>query len=498
MLLRSAAIALPLVVAGFCSLSPALAQGKSTLSIGQNADLTSFDPTELRAGTYVSTHLLYNSLIRLDAEGKPQPELAQSWTRSEDGKTLTLKLQPNVKFHDGRPMTSKDVAFSFDYAKTPAVGANILPLAQMISKIDTPDDQTVVMTLVSASDAIYDLLDLAFIVDSKHPKTIKTSGMGTGPFKLTDYEPGQQITFVRNENYWRQKPAISRVTIKIIPDLQSSVAQLRAGTIDFLPLVSREALEQLSGTGLKTGVAAAEGRVLDIGINTKAKVFDNPDVRRAVNLAIDRARIAHDVVGGNSVPKCLPWPVRSKREATGMENSCKYDLAAAKALIEKAGATGAQVELLSYSQAEPALGAMAQILQDSLKQIGLTATISEMSEAAFVARFRKSNFQFTTHFYVRAGRSPSAVLLTAVPFRSKGNVSGIDSKQYQDDVALVTSAKPGADTDAAFKRINTFLLDQAWVLPVATLPVQWASTPKLEGVTFNLDGMPIFEKASVR
>jgi len=238
--------------------------------------------------------------------------------------------------------------------------------------------------------------------------------------------------------------------------------------------------------------------VLDIDINTKVKPFDNPEVRQAVNLAIDRARIARDVVGENSVPKCLPWPERNKREATGMAGNCKYDLAAAKALIEKAGATGAQIDLLAYSQAEPALGAMAQILQDSFKQIGLTANISEMSEAAFVARFRKSNFQITTHFYVRAGRSPSAVLLTAVPFRSKGNVSGVDSKQYQDDVALVTSSKPSAETDAAFKRINTFLLDEAWVLPVATLPVQWAAAPTLEGVSFNLDGMPIFEKASFK
>jgi len=395
-------------------------------------------------------------------------------------------------------MTSKDIAFSFDYAKTPTVGANILPLAKMITKIDTPDEQTVVMTLSSASDAVFDLLDLAFIIDSQNPKSIKTRGNGTGPFKLLDYEPGQKIVFVRNDDYWREKPALERVEIKILPDPQSAAAQLRSATIDYLPMVSREVLEQLSGTDTKTGIASAEGRVLDIGINARAKPFDNPEVRRAVNLAIDRARIAHDVVGENSVPKCLPWPERNIRETTGMAGNCKYDLDAAKALVEKAGATGGRIDLLAYSQAEPALGAMAQILQDSLRQIGLTANISEMSEAAFVARFRKSNFQITTHFYVRAGRSPSAVLLTAVPFRSENNVSGIDSRQYRDDVALVTNAQPGAETDQAFQRINTFLLDQAWVLPVATLPVQWASTPTLEGVSFNLDGMPIFEKASFK
>ncbi|MBS7700360.1 MULTISPECIES: ABC transporter substrate-binding protein [unclassified Chelatococcus] len=476
--------------------TPAIAAGKSTLTIGQNADLASLDPTELRLGTYVSTHLLYNTLIRLDKEGHPQPELAKSWARSDDGRKLTLKLADNVKFHDGRQMTSKDVAFSLNYAKTPAVGANILPLAQMIETIETPDDQTVVLGLNGGTDAVFDLLDLAFIVDSENPKRIKTSGNGTGPFKLTNFEPGQNAVFARNDAYWRAKPALEKVEIKIIPDPQSAIAQLRAGTVDFLPSLNREGVEQLAKSEFKTGVAAPEGRVLDIGLNVKAPVLDKPEVRQAISMAVDRARIAKDVVGPEAMVKCLPWAARNTREATGLADSCTYDLAKAKALIEKAGASGAEIELLSYSQAEPALGATAQILQNSFREIGLTTNIVEMSEAAFVARFRRSNFQATTHFYVRAGRNPAAILLTAVPFRAKGNVAGVASKQYQDDVTLVTTAPPGEATDAAWKRINTFLLSENWVLPVSTLPVQWASSPNLKGVTFNLDGMPIFETAT--
>lgn len=488
------AIAAVVTALGFTT-APAGAASKPVLVVGQNADLASLDPTELRIGTYVSTHLLYNSLIRLGPDGKPQPELAQSWSRSDDGRTLTLKLAKNVKFHDGRAMTSKDVAFSLTYAKTPAVGANILPLAQMIEAIETPDDDTIVLRLNGASDAVFDLLDLAFIIDSQNPRRIKTSGNGTGPFKLSSYEPGQQAVFVRNEAYWRAKPEIQKVELKIIPDPQSAIAQLQAGTIDFLPVLSREAVDQLAQTSFKTGTASAEGRVLDIGINIKTPPFDKPEVRQAISYAIDRARIAKDVVGPSAVVKCLPWAERNTREAAGMDKSCKYDLKAAKALIEQAGATGVDVELLAYSQAEPALGNLAQILQNSLKEIGVNASISEMSEAAFVARFRKSNFQFTTHVYVRSGRSPSAILLTAVPFRSKGNVAGVESKQYQDDVAIVTTQPAGPATDAAWKRINGFLLKENWVLPISTLPVQWASAPTLTGVTFNMDGMPIFEGA---
>ncbi|WP_315927813.1 ABC transporter substrate-binding protein [Mesorhizobium sp. SP-1A] len=493
--LRGSALALPVALATALG-ATALAHAKDNLVVGQNADLASLDPTELRMGTYVSTHLLYNSLIRLDQDGKPQPELAKSWTKSDDGKTLTLDLEQNVKFHDGRKMTSKDVAFSLDYAKNPSVGANILPLAQMIEAIDTPDDNTVVLHLNGDSDAVFDLLDLAFVVDSQNPDKIKTGGNGTGPFKLESYEPGQGATFARNEDYWRKAPELKQVELKIIPDPQSAVAELQSGTVDFLPILSRESIEYLANSGIKTGVASAEGRVLDVGINVKSAVFQKPEVRKAISLAIDRERIAKDIVGPGAIPKCLPWAERSKKETAGLEGSCKYDLAEAKALIEKAGAKGASVELLAYSQAEPALGGMAQILQSSFQEIGINANISEMSEAAFVARFRKSNFEITTHVYVRAGRSPSAILLSAVPFRSRKNVAGVESKAYQDDVGYVTTHSDSPETEAAWKRIDEFLLNENWVLPVSTLPVQWASSPQLKDVHFNLDGMPIFEAAS--
>ncbi len=469
-----------------------------TLHIGQNADLTSFDPTELRIGTYVSTHLLYNSLIRLDEKGEPQPELAKTWSLSADGRTMTLNLVDGAVFHSGRPLTSKDVAFSVEYAKTPSVGANILPLVKLVEKVETPDDKTVVLHLKGASAAIYDLLDLLFIVDAENPKKIKTSGNGTGPFKLVAYEPGQNAVFVRNEKYWRKKPVLPKIEIKIVPDTQSALAQLKSGVIDFLPVVNQESLEQIKSLDFKTGVAAAEGRVLDIGINIKSPQFEKPEVRRAISLAIDRERIATEVAGQGAVVKCLPWAIRSTAESAGFDNACRYDLAEAKALVDKAGAAGAEIELLAYSQAVPELGAMAQILQSAMKQIGLNAKITDLSEAAFVSRYRKSNFQATTHSYVRAGRSPAAILLTAVPFRSVGNVLGFESKSYADDVTLVTTNIDPQVTAPAWKRINEQLLAQNFVIPVSTLPVTWVSTPKLDGVRFNLDGMPIFEQATLK
>ncbi len=492
---RAAALMVALLICLGLGNAPVLAAERENLIIGQSADITSFDPTELRMGTYVLTHLLYNSLIRLDANGRPQPELAQSWSRSDEGKTLTLKLVTGVTFHDGRPLTSRDVAFSLNYARDPANGANILPLAKTLQAIETPDDQTVVLRLNGASDAIFDLLDLAFIIDGSQPKKIKTAGNGTGPYKLSRYEPGQEAVFVRNENYWAARPALKKITIKIIPDQQSGVMQLRAGTVDFLPSLDREAAEQLASAGFATGVATGEGRVLDITLNTVSPPLNKPEVRRAIGLALDRARIAHDIAGPAAQVKCLPWPGFSQRESAGHEHDCAYDLAKAKQLIEQAGATGAPVSIMSRSQSEPQIGAMAQVLQSALQQIGLQASIVELSEAAYISRFRKGDFQLAAHVYGRAGRGPSAILLSAVIFRATDNLAGINSRQYRDDVALVTSQPAGPATDRAWQSIDQFMLDENWVLPVATLPVLWASAQGLSGVGFNLDGMPILDQA---
>lgn len=494
---RTLALSGAISLAGLAAAAPALAQD-AVIRVGQTTDLTSFDPTELRIGSYVSTFLLYNSLLRIGSDGQPKPELGTDWSWSEDGRQLTVTLRDDVRFHDGRPMTSADVAFSFEYAKTPEVGANVLPLARLVESIATPDDHTVVFTVTGSQDAIIDLLDLVFVIDSAQPDRIKIGGNGTGPYRLDAHEPGQSTRFVRNEDYWGDAPEAERIEIRIVPDAQSAVAQLKSGAIDFIPVASREAIDQAArDPNLKIGIAAAEGRVLDMLINVKAERMAKPELRQAINLALDRSRIAIDVVGEGAVLKCLPWTERATALVAGYEQACRYDLDAARTLVEEAGLTGTTIELLSFAQAVPELGGMAQIVQYSLSQIGLNANIVDLSEAAVTQRYRAGEFELEAHTFARGGRSPETLLLSSVPFRPVDNPSGFDSEQYAADVAIVTGVRGSEEeASAAWRRINDFLLSEAWILPVASLPVRWASSDRIDNVTFNLDGMPILATAT--
>lgn len=311
---------------------PAFAAGN--LRVGLQTDIASFDPTRLNNGTAVTNGLLFDSLIKLDNDRKPAPALAEKWEFSDDGRILTLHLRKGVVFHDGRPFTSKDVKFSFDYASTPKVGANILPFTKLVEKFETPDDHTVVLHVNASENVILDLLDLLFVVDSSRPDEIHTSGSGTGPFRLESYEPGQKAIFIRNETYWGPTPSLDRVEVTILPDSQAAVAQLRAGTIDFLPTVTVDNLAQISKLDFKTGIASRDSYVYDIGVQVQKPPFDKAEVREAVSLAIDRNRIAKELGGESSVAKCLPWPSRNGQTEAEL---CPYDPAKARELIEKAG-----------------------------------------------------------------------------------------------------------------------------------------------------------------
>jgi peptide/nickel transport system substrate-binding protein len=489
---RSLLVATTLVAASH--VVPAFAAGD--LRIGLQTDIASFDPTRLNASTAVTNGLLFDTLITLDADRKPAPALAESWAFSDDGRVLTLHLRKGVVFHDGRALTSKDVKFSFDYAATPKVGANILPFTKLVQKLETPDDQTVVLHLNASQNVIFDLLDLLFVIDSAHPDEIHTSGNGTGPFRLESYEPGQNAIFVRNEKYWSPAPAIDSVEVKILPDSQAAVAQLRAGTIDFLPAITTDNLAQLSKLHFKTGIASKDSYVYDIGIQVQKPPFDKPEVREAVSLAIDRARVAKELGGDSSVVRCLPWSDRGGKSESEL---CPYDPARARDLIEKAGAKGATVEILGGGESDSSLATLSQIMQASLADVGLTAKITDLSNSAFVSEFRKGNFQLTSHKYGRASRSPEALLLSAVVFWSEGNVMGLNNPQYGKDVQnVITATKPDETTVQAWKGIDKALLSDRWVLPLATQPTYWASSPKLDGVHFTLDGSPLFGAATLQ
>lgn len=468
----------------------------SSLAIGQTQDITDFNPFSLKIYSYNVNNQLFNVPVRLDENLKPQPELATNWDQSSDGTSLTLHLRSGVTFHNGDPMTSADVAFSIQFAANPDNAANIAPLAKQVTKIDTPDPMTVVLHYKKANPAPFDLLDLLYVVDHARPTTIITDGNGTGPFTLEKFQQGQQVTLAANKKYWRTPPSISTVEIKVLPDAQTSVVQLTTGAIGLISRLAPQAYSTLtSNSSVQTGVTAQGQSFVSFDVNTVTPPFNNAQVRQALSYALDRNRIAAEVVGKGSQPACLPYPKTSLAYDATLAGTCTFDLAKAKSLLAEAGASGLNLTIQTSSAESPALTQASQIFQADLNKIGVNAKVTDLDDTTYVKNRQNSDFQVEAHLYGRAGKDPSSLFGTANSWQPEKNAQKFVNANYAKYVDLGNTSLDPTARKAAYQEVDKIILTQNFVLVAAQNQIPWAASKQLVGIQFSGDGLLILEHA---
>ena len=222
----------PAAVAPATTGAPAAEQAAGTpvrggvLKAAFSADPAGFDPVRGPSGmSHVVIEQVYSTLMALDPDAKPYPELAESYEVSDDGLTYTFKLRPNVKFHNGDPFTAEDVKFTFDRLRAPDSGYSYGAQVSTIDSVDVVDPLTVEFKLTERTGPF--LIYMAFPGSSIVPKKLVESGhdlnaqpVGTGPFKFVSYEPRSIIKFERNDDYFEEgKPYFDAMEYHIISDV---------------------------------------------------------------------------------------------------------------------------------------------------------------------------------------------------------------------------------------------------------------------------------------
>src|SRR5262245_31944717 len=299
---RVAMVCLALVV-GQPSLTVAEAPKKGgTLTYAVTAEAPTTDCHATT--TYAAIHVLaphYSLLLRVDADNYPKlkPDVAESWSISPDGLTYTFKVRANVVFHDGSALTSKDVKATFDRLRAPPAG--IISIRQAlfadIVTIETPDPSTVVMKLKAPDASFLDTLALPYnciysaarlAQDANYPaKTV----MGSGPFVFVEHVSGSHWIGKRFDNYWdSNKPYLDGFRATFIKS-QAVVTALQGGQIqaEFRSISPGERTQLLNS--LKDRITVQESPwvcKIDLLFNTQSKPFDNPKIRQALSLAVDR------------------------------------------------------------------------------------------------------------------------------------------------------------------------------------------------------------------
>jgi peptide/nickel transport system substrate-binding protein len=258
---------------------------------------------------------LFASLLRYDAEWKPHPYLAQSWELAPDGKSLTLHLRKDAVFHDGKPVTSADVAFSVMAVKK---NHPFQTMFAPVEAVDTPDPYTVVLRMSKPHPAI--LLALSPALMPVLPKHIYDDGqdlkshprnsadvVGSGPFKFKEFKPGQEIVLEKFDKFFLPgKPYLDRIVVKINPDATNLLIGLERGDIGVLPFMTeptilRRAKENSAIVMTSKGYEGI-GALSWLAFNTARKPLNDVRVRQAIAYATDKGFITKALNAGFAKP----------------------------------------------------------------------------------------------------------------------------------------------------------------------------------------------------
>lgn len=370
-----------------------------------------FDPALYTAGTTfdASSHTIYNQLAEFKTgTTEVEPGLAESWEVSEDGKSVTFKLREGVQFHSNdqfepsRPMNADDVIYSFERQEGEGSWEyfNAMSMPDLVDSIEKVDDMTVKFNLTRPDAAFVAnmAMDFASIVSKEYADAMEEAGtpemmnqrpIGTGPFVFEDYQTDAIIRYTKNENYWKEgEPKVDNLVFAITPDASVRLQRLQAGECHVMPypnpadidsIEANEDLELLQQEGLNVGYLA---------YNTTQEPFDNPDVRNALNMAIDQEAIIDVIFQGQAEPAKNPIPptMWSYREET--ENT-PYDPEKARQMLEEAGVSDLSMKIWAMPVQRPYnpnARRMAELIQEDFSEIGVNVEIVSYEWGEYLER----------------------------------------------------------------------------------------------------------------
>jgi len=335
-----------------------------------------------------------------------EPDLAESYTISEDGQTYTFTLRDGIKFHNGRALTAGDIKYSIERAVNPATqgpGAGFFgsikgydemvgdAKATELSGITTPDDRTVVIQLTRPDATFLHVMAINFSyavpkeeVD-KYGADFGRNPVGTGAFKLVEWVPGQKTELARFADYYRKGvPYLDSLTFEFGQDPTVNVLRLKKGEIDIAgdgipPAQFNEAMNDPANKDL-----IAKGDQLQTGyitLNVTLPPLDNLKVRQAINMAVNKDRIVR-IINNRGVPANQPLPPAMPGYDTSYQGY-PFDPEAAKGLLAEAGfADGFSTEL--YAMNVDPNPRIAQAIQQDLAAIGIKAEIRSLAQAEVI------------------------------------------------------------------------------------------------------------------
>ncbi|SMQ85456.1 peptide/nickel transport system substrate-binding protein [Devosia lucknowensis] len=383
---RSLLLSTAVLAAGAAFASPVLSQEQTTVRAAQVTDPTSLNPiydTDLQSLNIF--YSVFDQLVGMDNDGQVTPRLATEWTASDDLKTWTFTLREGVTFHDGSPVTAEDVVFTFETAMNDPASR----LGGYLTKVEsvTAEGNSIVITLNQGYAPLDRQLTLVPIVSKAAYEAMGADEygrkpIGSGPYVVESWVSDVAVTLQRNDNYWGNKGTYPTVIFQTVPDETARANSVQSGDLD-IALLGPSSVPAVEGSGAVDIVSVQSNLVVYLGFNTGNTWLGDVNVRKAIDMAIDRQTLNDRLLNGLMTPASqLLAPATFGYDAAIA--ATPFNLEEAKSLIAASGYDGTPIPLTYPNTGLPQIDQMAQVLAFFLNEAGLQVTLEPQEASTFI------------------------------------------------------------------------------------------------------------------
>ena len=460
-------------------------EDSSKITVGIPQDIDSLDPHIAEgAGTREVLFNVFEGLVKPDENGNLNPAVASEYTISDDGLTYTFTLRDGIKFHNGNPVTVEDIKYSIDRCAGAGEDEALVSAFSNVESTNIIDDTHVEINLKEADTDFLSYLTTA-IIPNNSADTIETNPIGTGPYMYVSRSPQENIVLKKFDDYWDGDNAanIVNVTFKIESNNDAVVMDLEGGSIDMFARLTSTQCDQLSDS-----FEIYEGEmnlVQALYLNNAVKPFDDVRVRQALCYAIDPQSIMDFVSDGKGVELgSSMYPSFKKYYMEELNDTYNQDIDKAKELLSEAGYPDGFEFTITVPSNYTQHVDTAQVIAEELKEIGVTANISQVEWNSWLSDVYTNRDFESTVIGVDASTLNAPALLSRFVSTDEKNFINFNNADYDSAYQKAVEATDDDVKTQYFKECETILSTDAANVYIQDLPEFVALNKKYTGYTF--------------
>ncbi|KMK77827.1 glutathione ABC transporter substrate-binding protein [Alkalihalobacillus pseudalcaliphilus] len=449
-----------------------------------------------------ATTQIFERLTDFDENGDVVPLLAESFEQVDEN-TWDFTLRQGIKFHDGTDFNADAVKITLDRILDPDFASPKRVILSMISEVEVIDEFNVRIITDEpfaplprhlAHNAGSIIAPSAIEAENDGGTKVTENPIGTGPFKLENWNRGASIEMVKNEDYWGEGPYLDTLTWEVVPEQPTRVAMLERGEANVI-LVGASDVERVEGMA-DISTNRVQGTRMDyVGINMEKEPFNIKEVRQAIAMAINKEDVVNGILAGQGVPSVGPLAPTVDGNYQGLE-PLPFDIEGAKELLTDAGFPDGFETTIFVNEGSIERAGIAELVQTQLSQIGITVNIRPLEWGAFLEATANGEHElFVLGWTTVTGDADYGLynLFHSSQFGDPGNRSFLANDRVDELLDIGRTSTEQDERYEAYKEVSEILVDEVPMIYLFHPDFVHGLNGIAEGFFVNFNGTPFFK-----